>query len=125
MSIRNDYPFQFVKVKDVLDIPDVWTPVATLNLPYINGGVYMIGTSATWTYDVVAFSAVARWRINGSPWNVRTQEPKDATDIYTDYYAYPDYYDSGPLVIEIEMMKENVVGTLNVLFLDIFAQRMS
>lgn len=115
--------YEYAKFTDVLDIGDTWTPVGTLDLNLPANGTYEIGASSTWTFTSTAKSVFTRWRINGGTWNERVQEPKDAGDIYTNYYAFPSEYSTGPFLLEVEMRKEDAVGTLDLLYLDLFMER--
>jgi hypothetical protein len=114
--------FVYTKSVDHLGIGEVYEQIATLNATLPIDGTYMIGAALTWTLDSVASSAQWRWRINGGNWNENIRQPKDASEKYSDYYAYPDEYTAGALLIEVEAQKTGPSGIFDVQFLDIFAE---
>ena len=115
--------YDYSKFTDVLDIGQVWEAVGNLATTLPIDGSYVIGAALTWTYDTTTSAAQWRWRIDGGAWNENFREPKDVNDKYADYYAYPDEYLAGPLLIEVEAQKSGAGGTFDVQFLDLFAQK--
>jgi hypothetical protein len=114
--------FVYSKSVDHLAIGEVYEQIATLNATLPINGTYMIGAALTWTLTSTASSAQWRWRINGGDWNENIRQPKDASEKYSDYYAYPDEYTAGALFIEVEAQKTANPGVFDVQFLDIFAE---
>lgn len=121
-ALANQY-YDYAKFSDVFNVADTWTAVGSLSATLPSDGVYVLGMSSTWTYDSTTNAAMWRWRINGGTWNENAQEPKDVNDTYTSYYAYPNPYVAGALLVEVEAQKSAAGGTLDVQFLDIFVQR--
>jgi hypothetical protein len=108
---------------EVTAIQPAYQNIVTLNVPNREAGQYVMGMSMTYVFDTTARSAYMRWRVDGGDWQDRISEPNDASDISTHYYEYPETYPAGPHVIELEMAKEDGIGTLTVSYADLFFQR--
>ena len=115
--------YDFQKAVDVLAIPETWTQVAHLITPHREAGVYVVGFSMTYDFDRTTNSVYARWRQQGGIWHEYAHEPKDITDQITDTYEFPAHYASIVHDVEVEMRKEEIQGTLNLRYLDVYVQR--
>ena len=121
--LRQHLSYSFVKVVDVLDIPETYTLVGRLTIGSLPKGVYEAKVTSTWNLDVVNRSVYFRWRTNGEEWTEHVKEPKDSTDDTPFTYFYPVNWEGGSIDIEVEMRKEDISGTLNLHFLDIVVER--
>jgi hypothetical protein len=115
--------FDNIKVTDVLDIPETYTPVAQLVTPLRPAGLYSLGISLTYVFSSITTSAFLRWRTNGGAWNEYQREPKDITDSQTVFYSFPSSYPEQITTVDIEMRKETASGQLDLKFLDCYFQR--
>ena len=116
--------YYFIKVADVLDIPDTFTSVATLTSPADTpAGTYEVKFAINWAFNRTTSSAYFQWRIDGGPWFEIEAEPADSTDKHVSSYFYPTDFTGGLHVVEIEARKETGAGTLDVLFADIIMDR--
>ncbi len=122
-DIAGEVVFRFVNTVDVLDIPDTFTPIAMLDVGFKPAGIYMVGAAVSWTFDRMTEYVEQRWRINGGDWNEQIVKPNDVDEKHNDYYAFPDLYEDGPFLLEFEMRKETMLGTLDLQRLSLFIQR--
>lgn len=121
-----DLTYDTVKESDILNIPETWTNIITLNTPERPAGTYVFGISLTYTFLSANKSAFLRFRVDGGVWNEFRSEPKDVSDTNTVYYAYPAEYEAGEHVFEVQMRKEDAVSNqLDVTFADLFFERKS
>jgi hypothetical protein len=112
------------KAVNVLNIPDVWTPILTLTTPSRPAGKYVVGLSFTYRFPDTNDFAEARFRVDGGAWNEFRSEPKDIADRIANFYEYPADYASGVHTIEFEMKKSTpTANQLDLLFLDLMFQR--
>ena len=123
-SIFNTLTYDTVKATDVLDIQDVWTPIATLTTPSRPAGKYVVGMSFTYSFPDTNDYAEARFRVDGGVWNDFRSEPKDIQDRIANFYEYPSDFAAGVHTIEFEMKKSTITANqLDLLFLDLMFQR--
>lgn len=127
-AVNPVFTYDYVKVNGIIDIPDTYTPLATLVTPNRVQGIYELKLSMSWVFDRTTNSAFFRWRETDelgvfSPWNETVQEPKDKTDTNNTFYAYPTEWGGGVKRVEIEGRKETGAGTLDVSYLDIVFER--
>ncbi len=115
--------YDYVKEIDILDIPDVYTPISTLETPNREVGVYEFKMSMTYRFTSANTSVFYRWRTNGGVWNVTTAEPKDKTDDQPKDYYYPVEHKGGAYKVEVEMKKETSSGVPDVHFHDMVFER--
>lgn len=115
--------YDYDKTVDVLNIPDVYTPIAQLITPLRAAGTYVLGFSLTWHFDRTTESVFMRWRQNGGAWSEYSSEPTERTDSNTGYYEFPADYIQETHDIEVEMRKETAQGIFDLNYLDIFLQR--
>ena len=115
--------YDTIKVSNILDIPDTYVNIMTLVTPSRPAGRYNLGAAWTYTFLSANRSIFTRWRIDGGVWNENFSEPKDVSDKTATYYAYPDDYAAGSHTIEFEARKEVGGNQFDVLFADLFFQR--
>ena len=118
-----DRTYDYTKVVDYLDIGDVYEPIATLVTPERSSGTYEVKLTLTWNLSVANKSVYIRWRSNGGAWNEAISEPKDTTDQVMNTYFYPTEFAGGVMTIDLEVRKEDQLGTLDIYFLDVIFQR--
>ncbi|HUW03029.1 MAG TPA: hypothetical protein VMW08_11795 [Acidimicrobiales bacterium] len=114
-------PFYFIKVADVIDIPDTYTPVAALAVAYLPEALYFVGVSITYTFPSANRSVYFRWRTNGGPWNEWIHEAPDAQDRVPIVYGFPRYY--GPqenFTLEFEARKAPGIAQFDIKYLDLW-----
>ena len=114
-------PFYFTKVTDVSDIPDTYTPVATLAVAYLPEALYFVGVSITYTFPSANRSVYFRWRTNGGPWNDWIHEAPDVQDTVPIVYGFPRYY--GPqsnFTLDFEARKEPGITQFDINYLDLW-----
>ena len=117
--------YDYNKAQDILDIPDTYTPLASVSADR-EAGVYELGLSVSWTFDRTTNSAFIRFSIDdGVTWNEFEAEPKDKTNINATYYAFPHVHSGGAISMEIEAKKETGAGALDVQFADVWIQRVN
>ena len=121
--MRRFFSYHFTKVSDVNDISDIYTLVAELAVVDLPPGLYENKVTATWLLSVTNKSTYIRWRNNDGPWTEHIKEPKDNTDLVPYTYFYPKLWNGGPVHIQVEMRKEDAVGTLDLKYLDIILDR--
>ena len=126
-SVVQSFPktYDYSKVKDVLDISDVYTPVAQLETGVREVGTYEFKISMTYKLNLANKSVFYRWRVNGGNWNELIAEPKDKTDSTAVVYYYPYEHTGGKFKVEVEMKKEDTNGQLDVYFHDLIFERKS
>ena len=113
--------FDYVKVKDVIDIPQAWTPIATLVTPDRPPGVYQIGFSLTYSFPDTVNSCMIRFTDNdGVNWTTFINEQSDKTNVVPWFYAYPWIHQGGALELRMEAMKEGGNISLDFLYCDLF-----
>ena len=119
------YPttYDYVKERDLNDIPETWTPLLLLDVPHRELGTYEVGMTMTYSFSSQSTSVLLRWRVNGGTWNVFESEPKDKTDDIPVNYFYPFFHKGGPFKLEIEGMKETATGVFDMHFLDAVLNR--
>ena len=119
------YPktYDYVKEQEINDIPETYVPIAILNVPYREVGVYEYKMAITYNFSVANKSIFLRWRFNGGDWNEFISEPKDTTDDIPRVYFYPVEWLGGSLYAEVEARKEDALGTFDVHFMDIMWER--
>lgn len=115
--------YDYVKDRDILDIPGTYTLVAVLDVPYREVGVYEFKMSMTYSFSSASTSMFYRWRVNGGVWYEFSSEPKDKTDSISADYYYPIEHTGGDFKVEVEMRKETAAGVLNVYFHDLVFER--
>lgn len=115
--------YDFTKDRDILNISEVYTEVARLDVPYREVGVYEFKLSFTFNFTSINTSAFYRWRFNGGTWQEFSSEQKDKTDNEAVDYFYPVEWTGGKLLVEVQMKKETANGTLNLYFHDIIWER--
>lgn len=116
-------PLYFVKVADVLNIPDVYTPITTLSVDYLPEAVYFVGVSITYTFPAANRSVYFRWRTNGGAWNDWIHEAPDSQDTVPIVYGFPRQY--GPqenFTLEFEARKESGATPLDIKYLDLWLE---
>jgi len=115
--------FDYVKEQDVLDIPETYTTIAQLVVPYREVGVYKFSMAMLYILDLANKSVFFRYRFNGGSWYETIAEPKDKTDQITADYYYPVEWRGGELLVEFEARKEDGSGTLDILYFDAMWER--
>lgn len=116
--------YDTVKAENVLNIPEVYTPVVTLTTPLRVAGKYELGLALKYNFLSANRSAFLQWRIDGSAWNEMRSQPSDSTDENGFYYAFPDDYLEMVHVVDVQMRKEDAQSNqLDVLYADLSFQR--
>jgi len=120
-----DQTYDFQKVSGQAINNDTFTTIGQLTTPTRSSGVYEYSFSMSFKYSTTSRSAFFRFSIDGgNHWYEFAREPKDTTDTYDMYYAFP-YVESVDKVIDLVVQAkcENNSDTLTILFLDIVAER--
>ena len=109
---------------DHLDLPETYTEVGNLAVVALPAGEYVVNISSTWHLNVTQKSVFAQFALNGGTPEEFSKEPKDSTDREAFYYAFP-YSHAGNLdfSLTLAMRKEDVNGTLDVLFANLWLER--
>ena len=116
--------YDFVKVANILDVPATYTTLAQLTTPEREEGLYEIGFSLTVNFDQATKSVFMQYSLDGgSSWTELISEPPDATDTKPFTYVFPKERPQGVFDMIFQMRKEDLVGTLNVKFLDLWYKR--
>jgi len=115
--------YDYVKVKDVLDVPETYIHLATLDIPYREVGTYEFKIAMLRKLNLANKSIFFRYRFNGGIWQEIISEPKDRTDKVPADYFYPLEWDGGVVVVDFEIRKEDTNGTLDVFFFDAVFER--
>ena len=112
------------KATDVLDIGAAYEQISVLTTPNRPEGLYEVAFSFTWQMASANKSAYMRWRLDLGDWNEFRGEPKDASDKYVRYYAFPLDLLEGVHTLEFEARKEDAgTGQFDILFLDLIITR--
>ena len=116
--------FNYVSEADNLNIPDTYTQVASLGVTGLVAGVYMIGISATYTFDTTTKSVFSQFTLNGGTPEEFIKENKDVTDKDAFVYQFPyTHAVDGDFSLLLEFHKEDATGVLDVLFANLWIER--
>lgn len=108
--------FEFDSRTDILDIDQTYQEVASLDIPDLKAGVYLIGISDTYTFTETNKSVYGQMILNGNS-EVFSREPKDSTDREVWNYLFPyTHAADGAFTMTLLVRKEDNSGTLDVLF---------
>jgi hypothetical protein len=116
-------PFYYAKAKDVLNIPDTYTPVVSLAVADTEAGTYMTGLALSYRFPTTSRSVYIRWRVNGGAWVEFVHEPGDAADVLPLVYTFPTTYPGGVFTFDMEMRKGTTGAQLDCQYADVWAQR--
>ena len=108
--------------------PNNWQNICSLPYTIAAGDtVYEFKISVTWTYSSASRSAYLRWSTdNGISWNEFIKEPKDVTDVYATYYAYPiaqSQINSTSDTFLLDVSKQTDADIMIINFADIIVER--
>ena len=116
--------YDYEKVSDLLDIPDTYIQALSMLTPDRVPGVYEFGIALTHHFNTAAKSIYLRYSLDGGViWTEFIGEPSDATNQTPSFYQYPIDHAGGVFDILIEIRIEDVVGELDVYFLDAWVRR--
>jgi len=117
-----NYTVDFEENLDILDVSDTFTNVMTLTTPLREAGKYEIGFSIEFEFDANKLIHL-RSRINSGIWREYAFHITDNQYVQPfDYHKMLDFVE-GSHTIEIEMRKEDVSGTFNVLLIQSYFKR--
>ena len=118
--------YDYDKQSNFLNIPETYITLNDYTSPSRPAGVYEVGLSFTWQFDIANRSALFRWTTDGGTiWNEFQSEPKDVQDKAATYYQYPFVHAGGPMSIQTQMRKQDANGTLDVTFSDVWFRRVA
>jgi hypothetical protein len=125
-SILAIMTYDYDKASNILNIPETYTELNNLVTPARPAGVYEVGLSFTWQFDIANRSALFRWSTDGGViWNEFQSEPKDVSDKSATYYQYPFVHPGGTMQIATQARKQDANGTFDVTFSDVWFRRVA
>jgi hypothetical protein len=125
-EVLNVMTYDYDKQSNILNIPETYTELNSFTSPSRPAGIYEVGMSFTWQFDIANRSALFRWTTDGgTTWNEFQSEPKDISDKNATYYQYPFNHPGGTMQIITQMRKSDVNGTLDVTFSDVWFRRVA
>jgi len=108
--------------------PNNWQNICDVEYGIESGDtVYEFKISLTWTYSTTARGSYIRYSIdNGSTWNEFVREPKDVSDVYVTYYAFPQSYSqlsptSSRFLLDVSKQDDTDIMLVN--FADVMVER--
>jgi len=115
--------YDYTKVKDVLDIPETWTPVVIVSGTTIVGKVYELKMAVSGKMADVNDTASIRYRVDGGTWFVTVKEAKSLDDTFNADYFFPYVATLATTTLEIEATKEAGGGQFDIHFADAIIER--
>jgi len=108
---------------DTLDIPNVYTTIASLAVNLVAGD-YIAIMSDTYSFDTANKSVYHQFIINGGTPEEFSKENADATDRDTFDYVFPfTMATDGLFTIQLDMRKEDTAGLLDCQFGNVMIER--
>ena len=117
--------FHFDSRTDILDISDTYTEIGNVFVQELPAGVYMLGMSATYSFDDTTKSVYFEFSVNGNPPEEFRQETKDVTDRVGFDYLFPFTHNGGEFRFVLSVRKEDTSGTLDCYYSNVWADRKS
>ena len=120
-TIKASATYKFTKVSNLLNIGDVYVPLAEVTESTMkNGSVYELKMSVRGTFTDVNDSMYIRYRIiegvSTGTWNEFIHQSKSADDTWIFNYLFPRTSNGDALTIEMEIRKETGGQQLDVAF---------
>ena len=107
--------YDYVKVKDILDVPEVYFPLAVLQTSYRELGVYEFKFSLHFKLGVTNKSVYYRFSLDGgATWHEFVSEAKDRTDSKGYTFMFPIEHTGGEFDFRFEIRKEDDTSELDV-----------
>ena len=109
---------------DQLNLPETYTIIATLNVPALVAGTYLLGISSTYQLDTAQKSVFARFTLNNGVPEEFSKEPKDSTDREAFSYGFPYVHAvDGEFNLVLELRKEDATGVLDPHFANLWLDK--
>lgn len=119
------YSYDYVKEVNILDIGEVYEPIATLTTPSRPGGTFEVKFAVTAHILSSNRSYNLRTRLNGGAWREYVFEESDITNLHPLFYSFPRELPAGVNVMELEARKEPGANQFDITFANLVIQRVA